>query len=94
MTADGLFWHVFEGVLPALALALLGALLARALVRPRSGARARWRALCLSGFGAGAAVWLLGLMWTGHDGRMGTYAALAMAVAAAQLWVAGRGRPA
>lgn len=91
MTLFSLAAHLLAWALPALALALVGAPLARWLVRPLARP-ARWRGLLGAGVLAGLAVLALGLLLTGHDGRMWTYAALAPAVAAAQCGVARRGR--
>ena len=78
------FWHLSNLFGPALGMALLAPSLAKLLWRQELRA-VRWRGLALWTLGAGALVVLAGLLLTGHDGRMGTYAALVL-VAALVLW--------
>ncbi|MDR0457725.1 MAG: hypothetical protein LBH10_01655 [Burkholderiaceae bacterium] len=85
MNAIGWFWHLVNFIAPALWLALALAAwdglirrkAARALAHPR-----RWRRGLLLDWGLGSAVLLASLVITGHDGRMATYGALALVVAA------------
>ena len=85
MSWADLLWHVAGFLAPALFVAVGLALLALALDRELPPARALLRRMAVN-FVAGAAALLAGLVITGHDGRMLTYAALVLACAAAQAW--------
>jgi vacuolar-type H+-ATPase subunit I/STV1 len=80
------FWHLFGFFLPALATGALAAgatkWLWRAELRDRS-----WRRLAGWAIAAGAATLLAGLVVTGRDGRMLSYAAMVAANALALWWV-------
>lgn len=78
------FWHLSNLFGPALGMALLAPTLAKLLWR-QALRSVRWRSLALGTFVACALVLLAGLLLTGHDGRMSTYAALVL-VAALVLW--------
>ena len=80
MDALGLLWHLANFVAPAPAVAALSALLCK-LVWRRSLARASWFTLAWQGAAAGLVVLVAGLVLTGHDGRIATYAALVVACA-------------
>ncbi len=80
MDALDLFWHLANFVLPAISVGMLSAALCKLLWR-RSLARTSWFALAWQASAAGLAVLVAGLMITGHDGRMITYAALVVACA-------------
>lgn len=86
MTLLGLFWHLAGLLAPALALAPAMVLLDR-LLRRRQRPRVRWpwqlglNLLVCSG------VLVLGLVLSGEDGRLATYAALVAASAACQSWL-------
>ncbi|MDO5289793.1 MAG: hypothetical protein Q4F13_09205 [Pseudomonadota bacterium] len=87
MTLMDLFWHVAGFLAPALVLASavvgLSWLLWR---RQRLAARDRWRQW-VANLMVCELVLLGGLMLTGHDGRMLTYAALVLASASCQAWL-------
>ena len=80
MDALDLFWHLANFVLPALGVGMLSAALCKALWR-KSLARTPWFTLAWQSSVAGLAVLVAGLVITGHDGRMITYAALVVACA-------------
>ena len=76
-----LFWHLANFVLPAVGVGALTAALCKLLWR-RSLARTPWFTLAWQASAAGLAVLVAGLVITGHDGRMITYAGLVVACAA------------
>jgi len=76
-----LFWHLANFVLPAVGVGALTAALCKLLWR-RSLARTPWFTLAWQASAAGLAVLIAGLVITGHDGRMITYAGLVIACAA------------
>ena len=80
MEALGLFWHLVDFMLPAAGAGALSAALCKGLWR-RALARVPWFTLAWQSAAAGLAVLVAGLVLTGHDGRMGTYAALVVACA-------------
>ena len=91
MNAPDWFWHIVNFIAPAL---WLGLVIAVWDLRPhfkktaRAGMPARrWRRGLLLDWGIGIAVLLAGLVITGHDGRMLTYGALVLAVAARRCWL-------
>jgi hypothetical protein len=75
-----LFWHIANFVLPAVGMGMLSAALCKLLWR-RSLARTSWFTLAWQASAAGLAVLVAGLVITGHDGRMITYAGLVVACA-------------
>ncbi|MCU0969059.1 MAG: hypothetical protein MUF03_09610 [Rubrivivax sp.] len=77
--------HLVNLFVPALALAALAAALAKALWR-RELAGVRWLALAWPAAVSGAVVALTGLVVTGRDGRMATYAAMVAACALTLWW--------
>jgi hypothetical protein len=79
------FWHVLSFIAPAVALALVVAGAGR-LMFPGRG---RWWVHAILHSAAGAMVLLLGLWFFGVDGKMATYAALALGVATSQ-WLCSR----
>jgi hypothetical protein len=85
MAPFDVFSHLLSFAAPALALALIVALAARALL-PRQRALLSWWAQLALNAAVGVAVLALGLWHFGVDGKMATYAALVVAVAAAQ-WI-------
>lgn len=82
----GLFWHVAGLMAPALVLAPAMVLVSRALDR-KAKPRLPWLAQTAINFGVCLGVLVAGLVLTGHDGRMATYAALVLASAACQAWL-------
>jgi hypothetical protein len=78
LTALGLFWHLANFVAPALGVGALTAALCKLFWR-RSLARWPWFTLAWQSSLAGLVVLVLGLAISGHDGKMGTYAALVVA---------------
>lgn len=75
MTLLDLFWHVSAFVLPACFLALLMPLVARWRTKP-AGRAPRYAVQCGLQLVCGVLVLIAGLVITGQDGRMATYAAL------------------
>jgi hypothetical protein len=82
MNWTALFWHVASFVAPALFLSA-GLTLAARLIDRRARPLRRQFAI---NFMVGCAVLAAGLVLTGHDGRITTYAALALACAVSQTW--------
>ena len=80
MDALDLFWHIANFALPAIGVGMLSAALCKLFWR-RSLARTSWIALACQASAAGLAVSVAGLVITGHDGRMITYAGLVIACA-------------
>ena len=86
-------WHLLNLLAPGVGLGLFAAALAKGLWRRELagvgyGRLARWGAL------SSTAALLGGLVITGRDGRMLTYAAMVLACALALWWVGfGRSRP-
>jgi len=81
------FWHLLNLFAPAIGLGAIAAGAAKLLWR-RELKPVRWRRLALWACGASTLALLAGLLITGRDGRMGTYAAMVLACALA-LWWAG-----
>jgi hypothetical protein len=75
LDALGLFWHLANFAAPALGAGALGAGLCKLFWR-RALARTPWFTLALQTSVAGLVVLVAGLVATGHDGRLATYAAL------------------
>ena len=91
MDPTAALWHLLNLLAPGVALGLIAAALAKTLWRGDlasvSYARlARWGAL------ASTAALLAGLVVTGRDGRMATYAAMVLACALALWWAGFRHR--
>ena len=80
MDALDLFWHLANFVLPAIGVGALTSALCKVVWR-RSLARAPWFTLAWQSSAAGLAVLVAGLVITGHDGRMITWAGLVIACA-------------
>ena len=80
MDALNLFWHIANFVLPAVAVGALTTGLCKLLWR-KSLARHAWFTLAWQASAAGLAVLVAGLVITGHDGRMITWAGLVVACA-------------
>lgn len=80
MNALDLFWHLANFMLPAFGVGMFSAALCKLLWR-RSLARTSWFKLAWQASAAGLAVLVAGLVITGHDGRMITYAGLVVACA-------------
>jgi hypothetical protein len=89
MGALGALWHISNLFLPALALGALAAALAKLAWR-RELAAVPWKKLAGPACAACCAVVLVGLVWTGRDGRMATYGAMVL-VCALTLWWQGFG---
>ena len=85
MDALDLFWHLLNFTLPALGTAAIMATLAKLLWR-RALSGTRWSALAGRCAVAGLVVLVAGLLITGHDGRMATYAALVLVCALVPWW--------
>jgi hypothetical protein len=82
-------WHLLNFVVPAFGLGLLSAAGAKLLWR-RELAGTGWRRLARDASLASLLVLVAGLVLTGHDGRMATYAAM-VAACALTLWWRGFG---
>jgi Na+/H+-dicarboxylate symporter len=80
LDALDLFWHLANFVLPAIVVGALSAGLCKLIWR-RALARSAWWTLAWQASAAGLAVLVAGLVVTGHDGRMITWAALVVACA-------------
>ena len=87
MTPWQLTLHLFNFVLPALAMAVLMPFAGRWIMG--SGARSLSRHMVVHTL-SGTAVLVIGLVLQGHDGTMGTYTALVL-VAATTEWILQRG---
>ncbi|QTD47443.1 hypothetical protein J1M35_17005 [Ottowia testudinis] len=83
-------WHLAGFAWPALAVAL-GVVLAARLLYKKTPVALALKAQLAINFAVGVGVLLAGLVLTGHDGRMLTYAALVLASATTQAWLARRG---
>lgn len=81
------FWHLANFFLPAVWVAAIAAAAAKGLWR-RELSGVTWRRLLLWPALAGSAALVGGLVVTGRDGRIATYAALVVAEALALWWVA------
>lgn len=86
------FWHLSNLLAPAWALGLMAPALAKWLWRRELATVGWWLLARWTGAAATGAL-LAGLVLTGRDGRMSTYAAMVLAAAAA-LWWRGWGRAA
>jgi hypothetical protein len=80
--------HLLSFAAPAFVLALATALGARAFGIGGAAGRS-WKAAFALNFIAGVVVLAAGLWWFGRDGKMATYAALAIAIGTTQ-WLAAR----
>lgn len=80
LDALNLFWHIANFVLPAVGVGALTAALCKLFWR-KGLARTSWFTLAWQASAAGLAVLVAGLVITGHDGRMVTYAGLVVACA-------------
>ena len=81
--------HLANLFVPALALGLIAAGLAKLAWRAQLRAQRWWR-LAVPAAAANALVTAAGLAWTGRDGKIGTYAAMVL-VTALTLWWRGFG---
>ena len=79
-------WHVLNLLAPALGLGVMAASLSKLLWR-RALAAVRLRRLAAWACGAALLALLAGLVLSGHDGRMATYAAMVLASTMALWWV-------
>ena len=89
MGPTDLLWHLLNLVAPGVSRGLIAAAGAK-LVWRGDLARVAYSRLASWGAGASTATLLAGLVITGRDGRMATYAAMVVACAGA-LWWAGFG---
>ena len=87
MTFWQLLLHLFNFVLPALAMALLMPWAGRWVMGP--GAAPVWRRMAIHA-GAGVLVLVASLVVQGHDGTMSTYMLLVLVAATAE-WIMHRG---
>jgi type III secretory pathway component EscT len=83
MSPSALFFHLLNFSAPAVTVALLVACSVR-IVAPRQAAFKRWWASIAINSIVGVLVLVAGLWHYGVDGKMATYAALAMAVGTSQ----------
>ena len=77
--------HLANLLVPALALAAAAAALAKLTWRAELSARHWWQ-LAWPAAGANVVVTVAGLAWSGHDGRIATYAAMVTATALMLWW--------
>lgn len=91
MTAIDLLWHLGNLLALALGVGLLSAALAKLVWRKALGTVGWWR-LAKWAVLTGWLGLLIGLLWTGRDGRMAVHA-LTLAGIAIGLWWAGFVRP-
>ena len=89
MPATDILIHVLNFIAPAIWLACLLALAARAMARG-AGAWLPWPLVWLAVASVGVATLLAGLWLTGRDGKMATYIALVLACGSTQ-WLLSRG---
>jgi peptidoglycan/LPS O-acetylase OafA/YrhL len=82
-------WHLLNFFAPAFGVGLLAPAFAKLLWRNELKG-VPWRRLAVWGVGACAVVLVAGLVVTGHDGKMATYAAMVVGCALA-LWLVGFG---
>lgn len=80
-------WHLFNFLLPAFGVGALAATLCK-LLWWRTLRAVAWHVLAAPAVLGGVAVLVLGLLVTGRDGRMATYALLVGVNAAVLWWVA------
>jgi len=85
MTALGLLWHLLNFIAPAVGVGALSAALCKLFWR-KSLAHAPWFTLAWQASVAGVVVLVLGIVITGHDGKMATYAALVVVCALVPWW--------
>jgi hypothetical protein len=83
MSLLALLNHLLNFVAPALAVGFLCALAGRVFGRRKAGVPAWWVQGAIN-FGVGTLVLLAGLVFSGRDGAMITYAALVLACATSQ----------
>jgi hypothetical protein len=91
MVAIDVVWQVLNFFSPAFGVGLLASLLAKVFWRHALPANAL-SGLMLWTVGAGCVILIVGLLVSGHDGQMTTYAALVLGVAAILWWKGLRGR--
>lgn len=77
--------HIVNLFVPALALAALAAALAKLAWRAELAGRRWWRLAAVAA-AANVGVTVAGLVLSGRDGRMGTYAAMVVVTALALWW--------
>lgn len=80
MDALGLFWHLVNLFLPAAGLAAITAGLCKLFWR-KTLAGVSWWSLAWPSAALAALVTFVGLVVTGHDGKMGTYVCMVVACA-------------
>ena len=85
MNLAGVFFHLLDFLAPAVALGLLSATAAKVLWRAELRSL-RWLPLAASAALASLATELAGLILTGHDAKMVTYASMVFACAAGLWW--------
>jgi hypothetical protein len=85
LQATQAFWHVAGFLAPAVVLGGLSALAVRLIWRRGLAGRSVWR-LWAWASGAALIASLAGLMASGRDGSMATYAAMVLACATALWW--------
>jgi hypothetical protein len=78
-------WHILNFLAPALVTALLSSTLAKVLWRSKLRA-VPWTRLCAVGTAAAAVALVGGVILTGHDGRMATYAGMVVMTAVSLWW--------
>lgn len=79
------FWHLVNFVAPAFAVGLISTGLARLLWR-KDLRTTRWQPMAAWAIGANLVTLLTGMILSGHDGKMLTYAGLLLVNAGALWW--------
>ncbi len=90
MATSAFLWHVLNFLAPAASVALLLALLAR-LAHGRQRLLLPWLSMALLNAILGSLVLGFGLVLTGHDGQLATYAVLVLAMGSCQWLLVRRG---
>ena len=88
MPAFDFFNHLLNFVAPACVVALILALAVRCSGRAQH-ALLPWGSMLAINALLGTLVLALGTVWTGQDGRVGTYALLVLSMGTCQWWLAG-----
>ncbi len=90
MTFLDLIWHLSNFAAPALLLSAIGAAGAKLLWRRQLRATMTWPRLFGSAAAASLTASVAGLVATGHDGKMLTFAAMVLACAISLWWTTRR----
>ncbi len=80
--------HLLNFLAPALWMAVLMHWFARLFMKKQAGALSAWAQVAINFIVSGFTL-VLGLWFFGHDGKMATYAGMAMLCASSQWWMQG-----